>query len=100
MNYVNFLPLSIHALRFYRQDERRQWTPGRLISGAHMCSSVGAGCKAPPSLSFSHTRAECYGCGLAVCTATACSKRVMWYGARRRICMSCQDDMRKDTSRS
>jgi hypothetical protein len=60
--------------------------------GGH-CNVVNENCKAPPMGFQTNTRAECFGCGLFVCTNPACSTRILWYGyGRKRICYHCKID--------
>jgi hypothetical protein len=57
------------------------------------CNQVGSGCKAPPAIAGYNTRAECFACGLPVCTNPSCSKRIQWYRyGRRRVCVGCIKD--------
>lgn len=61
------------------------------------CDVVNMGCKAPPGLTTSYTKATCFACGLPVCTGSNCSKLMRWYGyGVRRICSGCQEDAKKD----
>lgn len=54
------------------------------------CNVANPGCKAPPFLASSNTKAECFKCGLAVCTNSECSRRRVYgkYG-RKRLCSHC-----------
>lgn len=54
------------------------------------CDVVNAGCKAPPALAFSNTKAECFACGLPVCTACSSRRQYQAYGIKR-ICAKCQE---------
>jgi len=56
------------------------------------CHVVNRGCLAPPCLASSFTRAKCFRCGEATCTA--CSMRTNYnkYGVRR-LCDNCIEEL-------
>lgn len=68
--------------------------PPIRLSDPRSSHVVGRGCKAPPALG-DITRAECYACGNHVCVSPSCSRRILWHGTRRRVCMSCADEARR-----
>lgn len=65
------------------------------------CKISNGSCKAPAAIQVGglggavgegtgSTRATCHRCGEPVCTSKTCSKRIVYYGERRRICYDCQ----------
>jgi hypothetical protein len=53
------------------------------VQRVEKCNACNKECKG-------YTRGECFGCGLPVCVAKSCSRRVNWYRyGRRRICVDC-----------
>lgn len=60
------------------------------------CDVVNEGCKAPPALAGSFTKATCFACGMPACTNSACSWRIQWHGyGRRRVCAKCSDETKR-----
>jgi hypothetical protein len=66
---------------------------GSAWSQVETCSVVGSDwCKSPPHVeSPVAARAECFACGLRVCTSPSCSRIRSWYTyGRKRICKTCE----------
>ena len=76
----------------------RSSDPMRVRPLPHVsCHVVNRGCKAPPALAWSRTRAKCYACGESVCVGPECSRRVRYYRyGRRRLCAGCVAELAKD----
>lgn len=66
------------------------------MSRRPQCDVSGPGCRAPAGGAglYPTARAECFVCGLAVCTNPACSRRMPYhrYGIRR-VCAKCQEQL-------